>query len=638
MFTDMVGYTTLGQRNESLSLALVEEQRKLIRPILYRHNGREIKTMGDAFLVEFASALDAVRCAYDIQRATREFNISLAEERRVHLRVGVHLGDVVDSGDDISGDAVNMASRVESLAEDGGVCLTRQVHDQVQNKFELPLLSIGAKTLKNVKVPVDVYKIVMPWNGERNEPISQLDTRRVAVLPFANMSPDPNDEYFTDGMTEELTTSLSGLKELTVIARTSVMRYKNSTKPASEIGRELNAGTLIEGSVRKAGNRMRISVQLIDARNEGHVWAQNYDKQLDDVFAIQSDVARQVAELLQVRLLSTDKKRLERMPTSNIEAYTLYLKGRYYADKSRGKAEGLRTAIAHFEEAVENDPNFASAYAGLASAYAALGFFGMISSGEAGAKARENVEKALTLDDSLAEAHHAMGRILRNYDWDFQGAEREFKRAIELNPNMAEAYGASALLMASNRRFDDAVVEAKHALELDPTSETGSRYASTVFLYAGRYDDAIEQLIKTLEADPESAYARINLGLAYIQKGMFDTGIQRVKGVATVKSPSPSIQSDLAYAFAKAGKFEELRMLLEQLLGEVEHNHELAVAVASAYANLGDADHALEWLEKAYAGRVAYLVTANHDFVFDCIRSDPRFQTLMKKVGWTNTQ
>jgi adenylate cyclase len=255
MYTDMVGYTALGQRSESLSLALVEEQRRLIRPILGRHNGREIKTIGDAFLVEFPSALDAVRCAYDIQRATREFNISFPEEKRIHLRVGLHLGDVVESHGDISGDAVNVASRIEPLAEDGGVCLTRQVFDHVSNKFELPLSSLGPKALKNVSEPLEVFRMMMPWEKEAAETLPQLDSKRVAVLPFVNMSPDPNDAYFADGMTEEIISTVSGISGLSVISRTSVMSYKGATKRVKEIGKELEVGSVLEGSLRKAGTR-----------------------------------------------------------------------------------------------------------------------------------------------------------------------------------------------------------------------------------------------------------------------------------------------------------------------------------------------------------------------------------------------
>src|SRR5712692_9945979 len=291
MFTDMIGYTALGQRNESLSLALVDEQRRLIRPVLHRHHGREVKTIGDGFLVEFSSAMDAVRCAYDIQRTTREFNISAPVEQKLHLRIGVHLGDVVESQGDISGDAVNVASRIEPLAEDGGVCLTRQVYDHVRNKFELPLASLGAKSLKNVSEPVEVYKMVMPWSESKVAPQAQLDKRRIAVLPFTNISPDSQDEYFADGMTEELISTISNMHDLSVISRTSAMRYKGGDKTVAEIGRELNVGTVLEGSVRKAGNRVRISTQLIEVQSDRPMWSQTYEKELLDVFAIQSDVA-----------------------------------------------------------------------------------------------------------------------------------------------------------------------------------------------------------------------------------------------------------------------------------------------------------------------------------------------------------
>jgi adenylate cyclase len=635
MFTDMVGYTALGQRNEALSLALVKEQKKLIKSILGRHHGREVKTMGDAFLVEFSSALEAVRCAYDIQRGARELNFSLPEDRRVHLRIGVHLGDVVEAKGDISGDAVNVASRIEPLAEDGGVCITRQVYDHVHNKFELPLTSLGSRSLKNVSEPLEVYKVEMPWEQAAAPKPSGLDKTRIAVLPFTNMSPDPSDEYFSDGMTEELIASLSGVTGLSVIARTSVMKYKGASKSASEVARELNAGTLIEGSVRKAGDRVRITVQLIDGQSESHSWAQNYDKQLNDIFAIQSDVAKQVASSLQVRLLSSDRKKLERAPTKSIEAYTLYLKALYEVERGGASPEALRKAIVIYKEAVDVDPNFALAYAELAFCYNQAGFFGFSPSGEAGRRAKECAVRALELDDSLAEAHQVMGRILRNYDWDFQAAEREHRRAIELNPSFAEAYGGSAMLMSFNRRFEDAIVEAEKALEFDPLSGTGSSYAGTVYLYAGRYDDAVVQFSNSLKVSPDSAYDTGNLGLAYVQKGMFDIGIKLIEKVAT--KDAASSQNDLAYAYAKAGRPDDLRRLLAELLEAVNQNHELAVAVAGAYANLGETDRAMEWLERAYNDRVAYLTSANSDFVFDRIRGDPRFQALMKKIGWTNT-
>src|SRR5438093_4202167 len=265
MFVDMVRYTALGQRNESLSLALVVEQRKLIRPILRRHRGREIKTIGDAFLVEFANTLDAVRCGYDIQRASREFNFSRPSDRRLMLRIGLHLGDVEKAKGDILGDAVNVASRIQPLAADGCICLTQQVYDQVANKFELPLQTIGKKKLKNLAGPIEVYRVVMPWETEPTLS-DELNPRRVAVLPFANMSPDPGDEYFADGMTEELISVLSKISGLRVVARTSAMRFKGEKATVGRIGQELKVGSLTEGSVRRSSNRVRITIQLIDTQ------------------------------------------------------------------------------------------------------------------------------------------------------------------------------------------------------------------------------------------------------------------------------------------------------------------------------------------------------------------------------------
>ena len=299
MFTDIVGYTALGQRDEFLSLELLNDNRKMLRGIFSDHKGREIKTIGDAFLVEFPSAMDAVRCAYDIQRKSREFNLSLPPEKRASLRVGIHVGDVIeDCNGDILGDAVNVASRIQPLAREGGVCLTQQVYDHVHNKFELRFKSIGKKSLKNVNIPIEIYEMVMPWETTAKEMStrpSNLDRKRIAVLPFSNISPDPNDAYFADGMTEEIISEISNIRELIVISRTSVMGYKNKDIKVAEIANELNVGILLEGSVRKAGNKVRIVIQMIEASTDKHLWSSRYDKDLDDVFAIQSDIAINVA-------------------------------------------------------------------------------------------------------------------------------------------------------------------------------------------------------------------------------------------------------------------------------------------------------------------------------------------------------
>src|SRR5256884_643317 len=261
-------------------------------------------------------------CAYDGQRATRESNFSLPEERRIHLRVGIQLGDVVESAGDITGDAVNVASRIEALAEDGGVCFTRQVYDHIQNKFELSLTNLGYKPLKNVTSPVEVYKMVMPWAEKKVINEQRADARRIAVLPFTNISPDPNDEYLADGMTEEMVSKLSEASDLKVIARTSIMNYKGKEKSVSQIGKELAVGSIVEGSVRKAGNKIRVTVQLIDAGTQEHLWASNYDRQLDDIFVIQDEVATKVAASLKAGVFS----KTSRKDTDDMGAYTYYLK------------------------------------------------------------------------------------------------------------------------------------------------------------------------------------------------------------------------------------------------------------------------------------------------------------------------
>ena len=370
MFTDMIGYTALGQRDESLSLALVDEQRKLIRPVLNKHDGREVKTIGDAFLVEFPNAIDAVRCAYDIQRVIREFNLSLDPAKRIHLRIGIHLGEVVESQGDISGDAVNVASRIGPFADDGGVCLTRQIYDHVQRKVDFPLSSLGSRSLKNVAEPTEIFKMIMPWEKAAGVPTSKLVAKRIAVLPFTNMSPDPNDEYFADGMTEEVISTLSGVSGLSVISRTSVIAYKGSTKKVKEIGQELETGSILEGSLRKAGNRIRVTTQLIDVSTDNHVWSQSYDRNLDDVFAVQTDIAKQVADALRVKILAPEIDRIDKKPTENTDAYALYLRGRYHWNKRH--PHDVKKAVKYFEQAVEEDPRFALGYAGLADGYEVL--------------------------------------------------------------------------------------------------------------------------------------------------------------------------------------------------------------------------------------------------------------------------
>ncbi len=632
MYTDMIGYTALGQRDESLSLALLEEHRKLLRPVFSRHEGREIKTMGDAFLVEFPSALDAVRCAYDVQRTTREFNISMPEDRKLRVRIGVHLGDVVETQGDILGDAVNIASRVGPLAEEGGVCMTQQVRDQVKNKLELPLTSIGPRNLKNVSEPVEVYKVVMPWGQGAGGPVA-LDKRRVAVMPLVNMISDPNEEYFADGVTEELISAISKVRELEVISRTSVMQYKNTAKHVAEIGRELNVGTLLEGSVRKAGNRVRIAVQLIDTNSDKHLWAENYDRTLEDVFSIQSDIAQSVASALKVTLLEGDRQRLEKAPTKVPEAHALYLKGRSFELKVT--EEGLKEAARFYQRAIDKDAEYALAYAYLAHANCLMGFFDIAPVVESFEKGKDLAKRALALDPSLPEAHGALGQAFMN-QWDLKAAEAEFDRAIELDPSSAEVLNGKASLMFIRGDAGESARLARKALELDPLSPWTLQNAATWLLYSGHPDDAIALYTKVLEIDPEAAHARGNIGVAYVQKGMLDQGIAIIReSIKMQKGFRTGSISDLAYALGKAGRFDELRDLLAEAIEWHENNHRGSMALVSIYANLGEKDKAFEWLDKAFEEHSGYLLSVFSDFSFESLRFDRRMVEIRNRIGLT---
>jgi adenylate cyclase len=626
MFTDMVGYTVLGQRNESLSLALVEEQRKLIRPILARHNGREVKTIGDAFLVDFPSALEAVRCAYDIQRAVKEFNISLPEERRVHLRVGVHLGDVVDSGGDISGDAVNVASRIEPLAEDGGVCVTRQVYDHVQNKFELKLVSLGVKPLKNVSVPIEVYKMMMPWGVETSTPSVQLDKRRIAVLPFTNMSSNPEEGYFADGVTEELITSLSGVRQLTVIARTSVMGYRGTTKKVREIARELEVGSILEGSVRKAGNKVRITAQLIDAATEGHLWAQNYDRQLEDVFAIQSEIAEKVAGELRIRLVDSERSVIEKKATENTEAYTYFLRGR---ELFREDTEAsLKQALGLFEKAIELDPRFARAYVGVAECHEALANYGYEPYDILLSSVTVSLDRAIELDPNLPEAHASLSEMFFNRD-DLPSMEAEARRALELNPSLPETYSMLSELAALKADPAEMVRQNEAAYRLDPIRPRFIYYLGTAYLWTGREEEALELWKKTEQLAPVSTCR--GMTEYYLIKGNLEKAREFHAKAEKLEPTNPRITGMGGVIAALEGDREKALLAIKKIedtrAGPIGFNF-----IGYVYHALGDFDSYFENMNKAVEAHTIIPSILMYSPLFARARADPRYLELVAKL------
>lgn len=629
MFTDIVGYTALAQTNETKALRLLDEHRKLLRPIFSDHGGREVKTIGDAFLVEFASALEATQCAVEIQRALSERNNRLPPDARVQARLGIHVGEVIADENDVHGDAVNVASRIEPLAEPGGICLTAQVYDHVRNKTELQIVKLGPMELKNIQVPVMVYKIVPSWGGSGGGSLTLPQRGRVAILPFTNISAEPTDEYFADGLTEELISTMSKIHELSVISRTSVMQYKNKPKPITEIGRELNAGTILEGSVRKAGNRVRISIQMIDANEDKHLWNENYDREIQDIFSIQSDIASRVADALKVRLLVNERREIERVPTKSPEAYTIYLKGNYQVNK--GSPSDIERGIKYFELAIEQDPDFALAYAAISESYTAIADEA-ISAVEAFPKAKEYARRAIAVNERLAEAHNSLALIAYQYDWNWPEAEREFRIALELKPNLADGHNWYGRFLASLGRFDEAISEISHAEELDPLSPFVKLHSAVVYLIARKYDRAREICLNLVKAHSDFARAYILLAVLSTLESKYDEAIEEAEKAVSI-SDEALFKGFLGYIYGASGRRRQALEVLEGIAAGEYKGYASPFFIALVNFALGNTVDGFKWLENAFAVRSSILPLQHNWPTLDNVRNDPRFREIMRKMN-----
>jgi adenylate cyclase len=643
MFTDMVGYTAKTQLDESLALELLEEHRRILRPIFRKYGGLEIDAIGDAFLVEFASAREAAKCALEIQTILKNLNETRPEHRRILLRIGIHLGDVVHKGKKVSGDAVNVASRIEPLATAGGICLTAQVYYSVYNKLDCKFESLGNPHLKNVSMPLEVFRINGFGVAEppvESELASTRSKTRIAVLPFANMSPNPDDEYFADGMTEELISTISKIASLQVIARTSVVRYKGSNKSIDEIGKDLDVGTILEGSVRKSNDKLRITAQLIDARTSEHLWSESYNRDLKDVFALQSEISETVANALKVKLLPQEKAKLEKEPTKNTEAYSLCLKGMYYFTNASSDQE-LRKAERYFEKAIGIDPHFALAYSWQADCLTTLVQAGHLRPVDTLPLGEKAAWKALELDPDLADAHRALGFLLiMRKDHNWKGAEREIRKALELNPNVPGGHDLYAWFLQFMGRLEDARTEAKKALELNPLSTLSIGTMALCLYYHRDYDLAITEWLRGREIDPGHRATSHGLGLCYLEKSEFDLAIEEFKKTLDPsKGRADFSLSYLGMAYARSGKTEEARKILNDFK-EISENgsrgrkYVPALATAWIHVALGEKREALDLLEKAYEnGDLMSLQDIKVSPIWDGIRSEPRYGLLLKKMG-----
>ena len=477
---------------------------------------------------------------------------------------------------------------------------------------------------------------VMEGTPKAPSAVKPADPHRLAILPFANIHAERDEDYFADGMTEELISVISRIHGLDVIARTSVMAYRDTTKSVSEIGRELNVGTVLEGSVRKAADQLRITVQLIDVETQGHLWSSDYDREMREVFRVQADVARNVAEALEITLLGAEEQRIARAPTDNLEAYDLYLVGRHHLNKRTDT--GLRKAIEQFGKATALDPSFAPAYAGLADAYVLAGI-GYAAIPDALSRANEAAIRALELDSELSEAHTSLGYVRLNRDWEWETAEAEFARAIELNPSDAKAHQWDAHAALYRRRLVEAGRRADRARALDPLSVMIQNESGWPLYFGGDYGAAMERFQQAVSMDPSFATAHFNIGNIHEAEGRLEEAIGCFRRAVDLSGRTALIVSCLGAALARAGKPDEARPILEELRAQADKGAALSMWIAAVHEALGERTEALDELERALEQREPMLMGLDAPWLpFTSLRDEPRYRKVLQDVsmhwGW----
>jgi TolB-like protein/DNA-binding winged helix-turn-helix (wHTH) protein/Tfp pilus assembly protein PilF len=462
--------------------------------------------------------------------------------------------------------------------------------------------------------------------------LAPLRIDSIAVLPLENLSRDPEQEYFADGMTEELITNLGKISALRVISRTSVMHYKGTKRSLPEIARELNVDAIVEGTVLRSGNRVRITINLLHAPTDRHLWAESYERDLQDVLVLQGEVARSIAGEIRIKLMPQEQIRLASTRPVDPEAYQDYLKGKYYT--SKWTEEGLKKAVVSFRQAIDVDPTYAHAYEGLAEVYSWVAASGLQSTAEAYPLAKAAALKALELDETLADAHAAFGGIKFLFDWDWSGAEQELKRAVMLNPNSSNAHFSYGVFLTVMGRSDEAVMETRRALQLDPLTPTTNLQLGWVLYYARRHDESIAQLKKTLELAPDLGYANMELGMNYAQKRMYPEAVSECERAVSLAPEEQVTLGACGNVYGLAGRRKEALMLLDRLKRLSVRRYLDPYNVACLYDGLSDNRHTIDWLERAYRERSASLYGIRVELWSDRLRSDPRFQDLLHRMNF----
>jgi adenylate cyclase len=566
---DVVGYSRLMGRDEAGTLAQLKEVRcEIVEGKIAEHQGRIVKLTGDGILAEFPSVVSAVACAVGLQRAMQIRTASIPDDRSIQFRVGINLGDVIVEGDDIYGDGVNVAVRLESVAAPGGIAVSQSVRDQVGNRLDLIFEDRGEQQLKNIEKPIRVYHVLLEEPESDAMPSKKQEKPSIAVLPFSNMSGDPEQEYFSDGITEDIITDLSKISGLSVIARNTSFTYKGKAVKVQTVGKELGADFILEGSVRKAGARVRVTGQLNGSADGTHIWAERFDRDLTDIFAIQDEITRAIVEQLKVKLLPQEKKSIEQAPTDNVEAYTYYLRGRDFL--YRYSKRYFELARRMFTKAIELDPNYARAYAGIADCDAFLYMVYQVDVPLEGIL--DTAAKALALDSNLAEAHTARGVAL-SVARKFEEANAEFERALTLDPNSFEAHFLYARPAFQQGKIARAVELLERAAEINPADYKPPALMIHMVRSLGRDSETKAAARKTVElaereliSNPEDPRPAIAGALALLELGEKDRAKDWTRRAEAIEQEDPVTLYNIACVYSHLGECDAAFDLLQRVI------------------------------------------------------------------------
>ncbi len=633
MFTDTVGYTASTQEDEGRALELLRQQAEVVGPLVALHQGKEVKSTGDGILVEFDSALKATQCAVSIQRRLYVRNAEKGTTP-IRIRIGLHLGDVEQHGPDILGDAVNIAARIEPLAEPGGICISGAVYEQVRNKTPEAFEKLAPTVVKGLQLPLDVYRVMLPWTS-RGAASHPGGPPRLAVLPLKNISPDPADEYIADGLHEELISVLSRVPGLRVISRTSASRFGGGSESVAKIGAELGVGSILEGSVRRAGTQLRITLQLIDVSTDEHRWTETYDRDLSNVFAVQAEVAGRVAEQLRLATATAIVSGLESRPAIRTESYLAYLKGQSLlygvADltlvASKQVLEGARQ---QFELAISLDPSNAAAHAALAKVVLKTGSFhagGQLSRLMVAVKA--SALKAIEVDPSLAAGHGALAMVL-HCERDWVGAEREYRQGLTLDPSDAESHMNYAIFLEDMGRGEEAAQELEQAVTSDPLLvETVGRLAC-LLLWLGRRDEAYQRIDRVRQLDSAGQFYHSLMSAYYLECADRPAALREHQEFSKAPMGPPWETLNRAFAHVLANEPEAARGLLREL-DEMPLFPAAIGMIIEVYGELGDVDACFRVIERALRVDALPLQSLRMSPTLGKVRQDPRFQDVLRR-------